>query len=298
MARVDRVLRGADLGWRACAVNTRIRATVQRDIHHACVVISAMQELIPTMPAFRHIAQSQIGCGFSRHWGTTMLIEFPKRNHVWASAGHKSGRKSDLGIPVACSIDKTNSAGTPLLERVSQYQTCDCVVPIRSAKGFCPPATSQARFKASLDMAVEYLKLGDAQQKNLCKTPYLSFGNVDTMKKAVDKKAFGERVAWRRTKLKLSQGALAKAVGMRQQGVQNIEAGIVARPRAMMELATVLETTEKWLLWKEGPEVPRKKAPAKELQEINDTYQSLSPEGRSLMLRFSRSLRKDDDEAA
>lgn len=227
-----------------------------------------------------------------------MLLKFPKRSHVRASAGHKSGRKSDLGIPVACSIDKTNSAGTPLLERVSQYQTCDCVVPIRSAKGFCPPATSQARFKASLDMAPGYLNLGDVQQKNLCMTPYLSFGNLGAMKKVVDKKAFGERVTRRRTKLGLSQGEVAKAVGMKQQGVQNIEAGIVARPRAMMELAAILETTEKWLLWKEGPEELRKRASSAELKEIQETYQTLSGSARAIALRFFRSLRDDDTDAA
>jgi transcriptional regulator with XRE-family HTH domain len=71
----------------------------------------------------------------------------------------------------------------------------------------------------------------------------------------VDKKAFGARVARRREALKLSQGDLAKNVGMKQQGVDNIEHGVVARPRLLRELATALSTSERWLLWQEGPEV-------------------------------------------
>jgi transcriptional regulator with XRE-family HTH domain len=77
----------------------------------------------------------------------------------------------------------------------------------------------------------------------------------------VDKKAFGARVARRREALNLSQGDLAKHVGMKQQGVDNIEHGVVARPRLMRELATALKTTERWLLWQEGPEVVSSNTP-------------------------------------
>jgi transcriptional regulator with XRE-family HTH domain len=71
----------------------------------------------------------------------------------------------------------------------------------------------------------------------------------------VDKKAFGQRVIRRRETLGLSQGDLAARVGMKQQGVDHIEHGVVARPRLLRELATALKTTERWLLWQEGPEV-------------------------------------------
>lgn len=72
--------------------------------------------------------------------------------------------------------------------------------------------------------------------------------------KPVDKAAFGRRVAARRDELKLSQGQLAELVGMGQQGIDAIEQGRVARPRMLRELATTLKTTERWLLWREGPQ--------------------------------------------
>jgi transcriptional regulator with XRE-family HTH domain len=66
----------------------------------------------------------------------------------------------------------------------------------------------------------------------------------------VDKKAFGRRVQERRESLGISQTELAEAVGMRQQGINNIEHGIVGRPRLLRELAGALHTTEQWLLWR------------------------------------------------
>lgn len=68
---------------------------------------------------------------------------------IW---GYRSGRSSCRVTfpPVALSIGSTNSAGGELrFARSSQYQTWDCVVPIRSASGFCPPTISTARFRAS-----------------------------------------------------------------------------------------------------------------------------------------------------
>jgi len=72
----------------------------------------------------------------------------------------------------------------------------------------------------------------------------------------VDPAAFGNRVAARREKLGISQTALAKAVGMRQQGIDAIEQGRVKRPRLLRELVSALKTTEDWLLWRKGPEEP------------------------------------------
>lgn len=72
--------------------------------------------------------------------------------------------------------------------------------------------------------------------------------------RTVDKKALGERVALRRSKLGMSQAALADTVGMKQQGIVSIEAGDVARPRLLREIAAALKTTDQWLLWQEGPE--------------------------------------------
>jgi SOS-response transcriptional repressor LexA len=69
-----------------------------------------------------------------------------------------------------------------------------------------------------------------------------------------DHKVFGARVAQRRKKLGLTQQALADLVGMRQQGIVSIEAGYVERPRRMRELAAALQTTDLWLLWRQGAE--------------------------------------------
>lgn len=102
--------------------------------------------------------------------------------------------------------------------------------------------------------------------------------------KPVDKRAFGARLKARRERLGLSQDDLATAVAMRQQGIVNIEQGVVSRPRHLRELAAVLGTTEEWLLWKEGPE---------ELDENTEAVallQALSPEKRRAAMRFLRNL--------
>ena len=132
------------------------------------------------------------------------IIQF--QEHVLASSDQRSGRSSARGMPVSRSIDKTNSAGTPRLDFVSQYQTWDCVVPMRSAKGFCPPASAQARFNASVDMAGPYPKLGKNQPINLSGTANLNFGISSTMGREVDKKAFGSRAKRRRVAIGVSQG--------------------------------------------------------------------------------------------
>lgn len=72
----------------------------------------------------------------------------------------------------------------------------------------------------------------------------------------IDKEAFGKRVARRRTAMNnMSAADLASRVGMKQQGIASIEAGIVKRPRFLREIARELRTTEDWLLWEMGPEV-------------------------------------------
>lgn len=204
-----------------------------------------------------------------------------------AVGNHKSGRNSSRLTPVACSMGKTNSAGTPRLERMSQYQTCDCVVPIRSASGFWPPAMSQARLRASRDMTALYPNLGEQQPENLCRTENLIFGNISGMR-VVDKRAFGRRVLQRRIRLGMTQDALAEAVGMKQQSVDNIEHGVVARPRLLREIADVLLTTQEWLLWKEGPE--EISAVHVDQNEVSELIKGLDPRKRALVLRYIRSL--------
>lgn len=140
-------------------------------------------------------------------------IILPFRRHARArssSSAHRSGRNSDRDTPVSRSIGRTNSAGTPFFERSSQYQTCDCVVPMRSASCFCPPASLHARRSASFDMQAEYPKLGKAQQKNLWRTSYLTFGSGTDMTN-VDPKALGARLCARRELRGHTQDSLARA---------------------------------------------------------------------------------------
>lgn len=193
-----------------------------------------------------------------------IVVRFPRR-HARASSsstGQRSGRSSSLGTPVSFSIGKTNSAGTPFLDRVSQYQTCDCVVPMRSAKGFCPPAKSQARFSASVDMDAQYPYLGTRQPKNLCATTNLRLGNFGGMSDTLDPIAIGVRIKKRRTALKLSQkevGAALRERGLRgysQQNILSLEKGFIKDPRQQAaDLAGVLTTTADWLLYERGLEV-------------------------------------------
>jgi transcriptional regulator with XRE-family HTH domain len=202
-------------------------------------------------------------------------------SHARASSGHKSGRNSVRETPVSFSIDKTNSAGTPRLDFVSQYQTWDCVVPMRSAKGFCPPAASQARLSASVDMGPRYPNLGHSQPKNLSPTANLFFGRLGTMKE-VNPIEYGTRVRERREARGLSQTRLGKLSGYSQTNIGWIEQGRMKRPRATVEaLSEALCSPKEYLLWGKGP---------KEMgpiilsdAEIQENYNELSPKDRAVI---------------
>lgn len=63
-----------------------------------------------------------------------------------------------------------------------------------------------------------------------------------------------DRVRQRREALGISQSAVAREVGVKQQAVAKIEAGTVERPRFLLELAHALKTTQEWLLDGTGQE--------------------------------------------
>lgn len=181
------------------------------------------------------------------------VVRFPR--HARASAGsigYKSGRNSKRGTPVAVSIGNTNSAGTPRLERISQYQTCDCVVPILSAKGFWPPASSQARRSASVDMRTQYPDLGENQPKNLWNTTYRKFGIVPRMK-LVDKKGFGRRLTERLKEFGTNPNEFGQEIGIGQSVMQRLCAGETANTKYIKYIAEKLYTTDRWLLHEEEP---------------------------------------------
>lgn len=168
--------------------------------------------------------------------------------------GHKSGRRSDLETPVSRSMVNTNSAGTPFLDRESQYQTWDCVVPIRSASGFWPPTTSHARLSASIDdMEASYPIFGSMQPKNLSEHTYLNFGNARGMSESIDPIKFGLRVRELREELEWSQTRLGKSAGFSQSNIGWIEQGRGKNPKKQaIALADALGSTPQWLLYGTG----------------------------------------------
>lgn len=106
----------------------------------------------------------------------------------------------------------------------------------------------------------------------------------------VDKAALGRRILKRRTALGMSQRALGDACGMSQQGIGNLEDAIVARPRGLIELAQALNTTEKWLLWQEGPETLK---PDKALDEqISTAVEALDLDQLPAVLMFIKRLKR------
>lgn len=205
------------------------------------------------------------------------VLEFPQ-HQARASSGHKSGRSSVRDTPVSRSIDKTNSAGTPRFDFSSQYQTWDCVVPMRSAKGFCPPASSQARLSASFDMGAQYPNLGQLQPKNLSEITYRNFGNHPSMKE-VDSKAFGRRVLSRRKELGIGQTKLGELSGYSQSNIGWIEQGKAKDPKKqVLNLTDPLQTTVDWLLWEEGPKSTGPQPLSK--SQLSDVYDDLPLEIR------------------
>lgn len=209
-------------------------------------------------------------------------------DHACTAAGQRSGRSSDRETPVASSIRGANSAGTPRFERSSQYQTCDCVVPMRSAKGFWPPARLHARLRASFDMTLDNPDLGRNQPRNLSETLDLSLGSVSAMAKVVNAE-LGRRVAQRRNALAMSQTALAKASGISQQNIGSIERGYVRRPGRIFELAIALDTTVEWLLCETGPEEVVRIDPRKEASRLLD---DIPTERLDPVLRLLKTLRR------
>lgn len=132
------------------------------------------------------------------------------------------------------------------------------------------------------------------QPKTLCGTGYLSFGNSAHMRK-VDKPAFAGRVRARIERLKTNPTAVAKALGLRQQTVDNVVQGKVGRPGFIVELARVLCTTTDWLLWDEGAEeieVPFSP------EEILAIAKRLRSDQRGLAVTFLKTLAEKDSKAA
>lgn len=205
------------------------------------------------------------------------LLRFAR--HAEHSAGQRSGLNSERETPVSRSIGSTNSAGTPRLERNSQYQTCPWVVPIRSAKRFWPPASLHARFKASEDMGLTYPNLGESQPRNMLRTANLKFSRLVLMRE-IDPVGFGRRVARRRKKLRLSQNQLARDSGQTTSNIQFLECGRARKSRTLwghaQNLASVLQTSPEWLCWEEGREDTGRRGTLSE-RALIERYRAMTP---------------------
>ena len=207
------------------------------------------------------------------------------------SVGHKSGRRSLRETPVSRSIGNTNSAGTPRLERVSQYQTWDWVVPMRSARRFWPPTTTQARRRASLDMGPQYPNLGELQPKNMCATAHLSLGTVPAMEPAP--KIFARRVRQRRKELGWSEQRLADEMDVTDSTIQYYEGGNLKNPKKVArQAAEALGVDEDWLLGRTDgrPPAPPELTPG----QISDIYAGLSATERQEWSRRALAARKNE----
>lgn len=219
-----------------------------------------------------------------------VVVRFPRHARA-SSAGQRSGRSSDRWTPVSRSIASANSAGTPFLERVSQYQTCDCVLPIRAASSAWLPATLHARRSASVvDMPPEYLNIGENQPRNMWGTGNLDFVSHDGVGKKVDKSAFAARVRSRMEKLRVRQSALAQAIDVDYNTLGNVLQGRVEQPKFIEELAEALHTTRKWLLWKIGPEDA---GPPPAAEDVHDIVEQLPEGARPVAAAFLRRLIRD-----
>ncbi|HBB4486998.1 TPA: helix-turn-helix transcriptional regulator [Citrobacter freundii] len=71
--------------------------------------------------------------------------------------------------------------------------------------------------------------------------------------------SISQRLKFKREEMNLSQTQLAELVGMTQQSLQAIEAGLTKRPRYIVELSSALNCDPHWLLYGENIN-----------QEIND----------------------------
>ncbi|MTC71985.1 helix-turn-helix domain-containing protein [Providencia sp. wls1914] len=57
-----------------------------------------------------------------------------------------------------------------------------------------------------------------------------------------------ERVKTRRIELNLTQSKLAVMVGLKQQSIQQIESGLIKRPKFIVEIANALKCDPLWLI--------------------------------------------------
>lgn len=83
-----------------------------------------------------------------------------------------------------------------------------------------------------------------------------------------------DRAAKARRELGISQAELSRRIGVKQQSIQQLEDGIVKKPRYLVELAEALNVSPKWLASGEGEMRP---SSLTSIQQI-EAWDSKSPE--------------------
>lgn len=108
---------------------------------------------------------------------------------------------------------------------------------------------------------------------------------------------FGDRLRNLRTARKLTQDQLAKALGIKQGSLTQLETGKSKGPssKTLTKLARIFEVDPEWLMTGKGAQHPVSALGESEA-ELVLIYRSLSPEGREYVLGRARTLHRDEYE--
>lgn len=103
----------------------------------------------------------------------------------------------------------------------------------------------------------------------------------------------GHRIRSRRKELKLTQVQLAKAIGISQGAVSDLETGETEVPagETLVGLCRALHTTAKWIIHGTGDHVVS--PPTEEEQAALDLLRLMSPEQAATWMRLGRALLDD-----
>ncbi len=106
---------------------------------------------------------------------------------------------------------------------------------------------------------------------------------------------FGDRLKKLRTGRKLSQEQLAKAIGIKQGSLTQLETGKSKGPasQTLTKLARLFEVDPEWLMTGRGHQHPISALSETE-SELILLYRSLSGEGRDYVLGRARSVHRDE----
>lgn len=157
--------------------------------------------------------------------------------------------------------------------------TDDCLRPSRSASFTCVPKNEMA----SCGVMAEDYRFGYI----------LVNGHADTIPRYVHGMTIGNRIRARRKELKLPQVQLAKAIGISQGAVSDLETGETEAPagETLVGLCRALHTTAKWIIHGTGDHVVS--PPTEEEQAVLDLLRLMSPEQAATWIRLGRALLDD-----